>query len=134
MTDSLTLRQQSSVSQGPTLVLADSGNTHLLKSAHILYVEGLGRYRRVRLTAEGCSAHAAETILSDTTLDEFESQLLGWQFFRVHRSYLVNLAHVTALRQAGRQQEVHLEGVASGIPVARPRVRALKRALDSPNA
>ena len=125
----LTLEQRAENSKPSTLVLTDSGISRFVNMEHVIYIEGLGRYRRMHLSPEGCEIHSLETLLSDTPLDEFSDQLGEHDFVRVHRSYLVNLARVTALKSAGRRHDLFLEGAADAIPVARSRVTTLKAAL-----
>ncbi len=125
----LTLEHRGGESKPRTLVLTDSGTSRFINREHVLYIEGLGRYRRIHLSTDGMEVHNLETLLSDTTLDDFSGLLDENGFARVHRSYLVNLARVTALKSTGRRHDLFLEGVADAIPVARSRVKALKAAL-----
>jgi DNA-binding LytR/AlgR family response regulator len=111
------------------LILSDSSEVHLVDLNHVLYIEGLGRYRRIHLSTEGTEIHKLDTLLSDTTLDEFTEQLGEKGFMRVHRSYLVNLSLVTSLKSTGRQYSVFLKGVTEAIPVARSRAKFLKANL-----
>mgnify|MGYP003667753645 FL=1 len=129
----LTLRNQPSNSPQSLLVLADSSDSRVVNMNHILYIEGLGRYRRIHLTAEGARIHKLETVLSDSTLDDFTDQLEEKSFVRVHRSYLVNLSLVTSLQSKGRQYHVFLKGVTEAIPVARSRVKDFRANLGPAN-
>lgn len=113
-----------------TLVLTDGGTKRVINPAQVLYIEGLGRYRRIHLDDEGAAAHRADTVLSDTTLDDFGDLLERNAFARVHRSYLVNMSRVTALVTRDRRQEIRLEGLERAIPVARQRVKALRSLLE----
>jgi two-component system LytT family response regulator len=74
---------------------------------------------------------AAGEAMLDMTLAELEQRLDPARFFRIHRSVLVNLAHVGELRS---DDDGHLVvGLRGGgrieLPVARDRVRALKARL-----
>ena len=53
----------------------------------ILYCEAQGNYTNVIL-------HDGRKIVASKTLGEFESQLLGKNFFRIHHSYLINMNRV----------------------------------------
>ena len=121
------LTPQKSMSQ--SLVLTDSGVSRVIDHSHILYVEGLGRYRRIHLSVEGSIVHRQETIISDTTLDEFTHQLEAFSFVRVHRSYLVNLRKVIELRVQDRRHFVSLQDARVTLPVARNNVNSLKDAM-----
>jgi DNA-binding LytR/AlgR family response regulator len=129
----LTLHKQPVKSAPSSLVLTDINDTRVININHVLYIEGLGRYRRIHLSAEGTNIHKLETVLSDTTLDEFTDQLGEKGFMRVHRSYLVNLSLVTSLKSSERQYNVFLKGVSEAIPVARSRVKILKANLGPAN-
>ena len=122
----LTLHVQPDATAPTSLLLTDASETRVIDMEHVLYIEGLGRYRRIHLSADGTKAHKLETVLSDTTLDEFTAQLGDKSFMRVHRSYVVNLTLVTSLKSTGRQYAVSLAVAKEEIPVARARVKALK--------
>ncbi len=125
----LTLQESTGRAGPANLVLSDSGTSRIVDRNHVLYIEALGRYRRIHLTREGARTHSLETLLSDTTLDDFEEQLDAGLFFRVHRGLLVNLVRVTALKAKERAHVVFLDGAGTPLPVARARVNALKSAL-----
>ena len=128
----LTLHRQPVDSAPSSLVLSDGGDTRVINMNHVLFIEGLGRYRRIHLSAEGSEIHKLETVLSDTTLDDFTDQLREKGFMRVHRGFIVNLLRVTSLQTAGRQYSVFLKGISEAIPVARSKVKTLKASLRPP--
>jgi len=125
----LTLDGLSNAESRNSLVLTDSGTSRVVDADHISFIEGLGRYRRIHLSEQGAAVHDLETLLSDTTLDDFTRRLSQDSFLRVHRSYLVNLSHVLRVTTTGRRSELVLEGLKTAIPVARSKVRALKSRL-----
>ncbi|MEO0437533.1 MAG: LytTR family DNA-binding domain-containing protein [Pseudomonadota bacterium] len=125
----LSLERTSLSKESTEFVLSDSGNCRFLNTDHVLFIEGLGRYRRIHLTSEGKSVHQRETILSDTTLEQFTETLDEGAFIRVHRSYLVNLPQIASLQTKGRGSHLYLAGRSSPIPVARSRLGLLKLAL-----
>jgi DNA-binding LytR/AlgR family response regulator len=125
----LTVQVQPGESTSSSLVLNDNSDQRVINVDHVLYIEGLGRYRRIHLSVVGTRVHRLETVLSDTTLDEFTARLGENSFMRVHRSYLVNLMLVTSLKSTGRHCQVFLKGSTEAIPVARARVAALKANL-----
>jgi two-component system, LytTR family, response regulator LytT len=73
-------------------VVGAGGGTELLDFDQVHYVEADGDYSRVHTYDR---AH-----LSTASLAELERKLAGARFVRVHRSYLVNLAKVAAVRRA----------------------------------
>lgn len=60
----------------------------LVKYADIIYIESVGEYVRLHLTS-------GSSIMSLFRLKNMESALPSNRFMRVHRSYIVNLSHVT---------------------------------------
>ncbi|UEG52111.1 response regulator transcription factor [Mucilaginibacter daejeonensis] len=68
---------------------------NLIKLSHgdITYIEGLKDY--VKLNARGLS----KPILSRITIKALEEQLPADQFFRVHKSFIVNIDHVRSIRK-----------------------------------
>jgi DNA-binding LytR/AlgR family response regulator len=102
----------------------------MLKQAHICFIEGIGRYRSIHLTLEGSEVHQMSTIISDTTLDDFESQLSNDVFLRLHRSYIANLNQIMGLVMESRKHLVSLRDIAIKIPVSRSKVNNLKMMLS----
>lgn len=68
---------------------------NLIKVNHddIMYIEGLKDYVKIYL------ANAPKPIISRVTIKSLESQLPSSSFFRVHKSYIVNLDHVHSIRK-----------------------------------
>jgi DNA-binding LytR/AlgR family response regulator len=68
---------------------------NLIKVNHddIIYVEGLKDYAKIYVT------NSPKAIISRITIKSLEGQLPADEFFRVHKSYIVNLAHVHSIRK-----------------------------------
>lgn len=68
---------------------------NLVKISHadITHVEGLKDYVKLYV------ANQPKPILSRMTIKALEEQLPSQQFFRVHKSYIVNLEHVASIRK-----------------------------------
>jgi DNA-binding LytR/AlgR family response regulator len=115
--------------QSDSLALSDGNAIRVLNQQHICYIEGIGRYRRIHLTPSGAELHRMQTIVSDTTLDEFQSQLSECNFNRLHRSYIVNLQQVIRLSVESRRHFVILVDTNSKIPVSRNKVSEVKALL-----
>ena len=62
--------------------------THLVKMANIVYVESAGEYVRLHLV-DGTK------LVTLFRLKNMEASLQSSQFMRVHRSYIINLGHIT---------------------------------------
>ena len=83
-----------------------------------------------RPTATYCWIHAdGERLLSTKSMRELEDALPATVFFRIHRSYLVNLRRVVALEAVapGRSGVRLADGTV--LEVARRQTRALKQHL-----
>ncbi|MGF7078650.1 LytR/AlgR family response regulator transcription factor [Mucilaginibacter sp. UYCu711] len=68
---------------------------NLIKVNHedITYIEGLKDYVKIYLS------NLPKAIISRVTIKSLESQLPADDFFRVHKSYIVNLGHVHSIRK-----------------------------------
>ncbi|MDK1289850.1 LytR/AlgR family response regulator transcription factor [Pseudoalteromonas umbrosa] len=108
------------------LILSDHAAQKVIEFDHINYIESIGRYRRVHLTQSGTHMHNTATIISEKTLDGFEAQLPDSQFYRLHRSYIINAKRLIELRYQARKHFVRLAGTDTDIPVSRSFVSILK--------
>lgn len=68
----------------------------------IEYIEGLKDYVKIHLTG------GSRPLLSRMSIKSLEQQLPTEQFYRVHRSYIINVDHVTRIRR-GRVKTVNSE-------------------------
>ena len=100
---------------------ARPGSTRLINRGSILYVQSHGDFVRI-VTEDG-------RYLLRTTLNEIERRWEQFDFVRVHRQYVANLARAVELRPLfGGTAELALAGGQS-IPVARRHVADLSRRL-----
>ena len=76
-----------SAEEGVLSVHADR-KTHLVKMSSIVYLESAGEYVRLHLT-DGTK------LVTLFRLKNMESELQSSQFMRVHRSYIINLNHIS---------------------------------------
>lgn len=60
-----------------------------VKATDIVRCQGISNYTRIFL-------NSGEVITCSKTLLEFEKQLLVWNFYRVHKSHLVNVNYITS--------------------------------------
>lgn len=72
-----------------------------------------------------------ETLISDSTLDHFATQLADQRFVRLHRSYIVNRDKIVRLSLEDRRHFVRLADADLLIPVSRSKVSELKRMLGA---
>jgi DNA-binding LytR/AlgR family response regulator len=111
---------------GPELAkvpVSRRGETLFLEPDDVLYAEADGDY---------CWIHTdGERLLSSQSMRELEDLLPATIFFRIHRSYLVNLRRVAALEQiaAGRTGVRLTDKAGTVLEVARRQTRGLKQHL-----
>jgi two-component system, LytTR family, response regulator LytT len=88
------LRERSGDSAGPVekIAVVAGGGTELLDFDQVHYVQADGDYSRVHTYDR--------SYLSTASLAELERRLPAGRFARIHRSHLVNLAKVAAVRRA----------------------------------
>jgi hypothetical protein len=109
--------------QPDRLTVASARGVQLVPISEILAAVGADDYVELRLAGGRCLLHA-------TRLDRLEDQLPPG-FLRIHRSVIANLAHVQSLERDGGRWRLHMrEG--PPLPVSRPRLPALREALDEP--
>jgi DNA-binding LytR/AlgR family response regulator len=112
---------------GPDLVrvpVTRRGETILLEPDDVYFAEADGDYTRV--------ATYDDRFLSTQSMRELEDALPSARFFRIHRSYLVNLQKVAALEPTttpGRMVVRLSDSGATTLEVARRQTRALKQHL-----
>ncbi len=99
-----------------TLWLKTEGGEERVRIQDILYLEAQNQNIRI------CTAGRAYTVRYN--LGEYETELAGDGFFRIHRGYLVSLRHVKRL---GKHEVTLLDDTV--LPVSRTKEKALKDAL-----
>ena len=101
-----------------------SGLTHMMAVEHIFAVQANGHYT---LLFDGKDDHFCSLSISEVT-ERLNPEL----FLRVHRSHLVNLAHLASLRRGAEGAVVEMQGPARRhIPVSRAQVAALKSHFEA---
>lgn len=75
------------------IIIRTAENIHLVKVKDIVYCESDGNYTTVNLVDEA-------RIIVSSTLREYEDLLLEYGFFRVHKSYLINLRFISRFEKA----------------------------------
>lgn len=101
-----------------TLHVEDGSVEALVRARDIFYVEA--QDKRVRLVT------ARETFSDRRGIDEIERALAGEDFFRVHRSYLINFRYVARL---DKNEILLVSG--EQIPLSRLRKKAFKNAFQT---
>ena len=91
-----------------------------IKHSDITYLKSDGRYTVVNLVDD-------DLILATKNLGDFERSLASKGFYRIHHSYIVNLAHVTAINKAAGNYCELINGIA--LPIAKRRQERLHEYL-----
>jgi DNA-binding LytR/AlgR family response regulator len=102
-----------------TLTVELAGVTRFVRRSEVRYVEAQGDYARLH-TATG--SHLVRTPLS-----VLEERWAAAGFARIHRSVLVSLAHVEAVRVVDGRYSIRVAGVE--LPVSRRHTRQLRELL-----
>lgn len=74
----------------PSRIAIEDGKLHYLDPDDILYVKAQGKY---------CTVQCTQSVLQLNRLLGDIENLLGGSFVRIHRSYLVNTAHVVSVER-----------------------------------
>jgi two-component system LytT family response regulator len=69
------------------IFLKTDAGTERVRLADLHFIEGYGNFVK-------CHLASGRVLLTAETMKQLESQLLAAQFLRIHKSYVVNLAHV----------------------------------------
>lgn len=98
------------------------GRTHFIDPASVAALRAEGHYTLIH--------RGAETLFCPWSISEAEERLSATGFLRVHRSYLVNPAHVARFERTKDSGECLLDGTGGlRVPVSRNRLPSLREAL-----
>jgi two-component system LytT family response regulator len=103
------------------IILKTFDNIHLVKVRDIVYVESDGRYSTIYL-------ESGKNVIVSNTLKHYHEMLGDFGFYRVHKSYLINLEHIRRFEKA-EGGYVILEGDAK-VPVASRKREELLELLE----
>ncbi len=78
------------VVEAPKISVTDTKGVRMIKIQNIIYCQSNGSYTTIMMS------HKDEIVVSKN-LKHFEEKLQNYNFFRVHKSYLINLDHVDLL-------------------------------------
>jgi two-component system LytT family response regulator len=93
------------------ILVRDRHQVHVLPVEQVAYVQAQDDYVCIR--SEG------RDYLKTQSLSELAAQLDPMQFVRVHRSYLLNLAHLQTLERSSKDSYVALTRCGQQIPISR---------------
>lgn len=104
------------------IVIRDGGRIRILPVENIIVLEADGDYVKIK-TADG-------TFAKKQTMAHYENILPGDLFIRVHRSYMVNLGHITRIEPFEKHSHIALLRDGNKIPVSKSGYQLLKEVLN----
>jgi two-component system LytT family response regulator len=93
------------------ILIRDREQVHVIPVEKVEYLEAQGDYLAV--VSEG------RTHLKPQRISEIEEQLDPRHFLRVHRSFIINLAHLTSIERQGTDRHVARMRSGKGVPISR---------------
>lgn len=64
------------------------------------------------------------------SLKNLETDLVGYNCIRCHRSFIVNLLNVSSIKKRGRAYEIEIEDISVKIPISRGYVKSVQSSLQ----
>lgn len=104
------------------VVIKKGGKIHVISTDAILYLEAQDDYVMI-YTREG-------KFLKQQTMKFFDNHLHPEQFFRVHRSYIVNIQSIERIEPYEKTNFILILKDGSKVPVSRSGMQQLKQNLD----
>ena len=101
-----------------TVVLPSVNGNVKLDTRNIIYISSEGNYYIVQTTTGACKCRG--------TLNEIEELFFGFDFYRIHSAYIVNLNHI---QQVG-QNEVFVTNLKKPLPIAQRRLSGFRAAYS----
>jgi len=106
----------------PILLLVENNTYNAVKYSDILFIEGSGNYTSLHVSD-------GKTLLSQENLTHFEEILPESAFFRVHRSYIVNIPRISTIREG--RTGVAIMNNSKEIPIANRRLKQFMHAFKT---
>jgi two-component system LytT family response regulator len=108
-------RQIKSHAQPQQIYLRDNNSVEIVDFKDLLFIAAKGSYSQVAFLREG----QVKQIVMSNSIAEYEELLPADQFYRIHKSYLVNGMHIKQIIKDGNQ--VVVSGNRFSLPVGRRR-------------
>ncbi len=117
--------QISSKAKQHKITLKDNNNTSIVDFKDIYFIEAQGSYSRIVFLK---GQFVKEMTLSNP-LSDYEELLPSDQFYRIHRSYLINCAHIKQIVSDGHNSVIMKDDLP--IPISRRRYASLIEFLET---
>jgi len=101
------------------LTLKDSNNFAVVDFKDIYFIEAQGSYARILFAADSTTREFVQS----NSLSDYEELMPENQFYRIHKSYLINCAHITRIFKDGTSQIVIRDQYT--LPISRRRFQPL---------
>lgn len=115
----------------PTLTTANANNKLTVSHGKGVSVVDIDSITYIETMNRGCMVHTAggEEMMEMSTLTSFEQRLIGKSFFKVHKSYLVNLSRLKDVTPGvGGNYYITLKGTkGEKLPVGRSGLKVLRQ-------
>jgi len=103
-----------------TIIVSENEIHHVINYADILQIEAAGNYTYIHL-------HDGKKILSDRRISELESLLPENQFFKTHRSHMVNLSKILRMEEGRTGKAILVNNLE--VPIANRRLKDFHKAF-----
>jgi two-component system LytT family response regulator len=103
------------------IVVKENGNIRIIPVHEIIYLEAYDDYVKIYT--------AKEMFLKKKTLSFYESSLDPTQFVRVHRSYIIQISHITRIEPIEKETYVSILKSGQRIPLSKSGYGRLKTIL-----
>jgi two-component system LytT family response regulator len=104
------------------VLIRDGAKVHVINADKIESIEAQDDY--VQIHSEG------KSYLKNQRMTELEGQLDAEQFLRIHRSYIVNIAHVERIEQATKDSYAAILKDGSKLPISRTGYQKIKTVMQ----
>ncbi|QJD92565.1 response regulator transcription factor [Duganella dendranthematis] len=104
------------------VLIRDGAKVHVINADKIESIEAQDDY--VQIHSEG------KSYLKNQSMTELEGQLDAEQFLRIHRSYIVNIAHVARIEQATKDSYAAILKDGSKLPISRTGYQKIKTVMQ----
>jgi two-component system LytT family response regulator len=104
------------------VLIRDGAKVHVINADKIESIEAQDDYVQIR--SEG------KSYLKNQSMTELEGQLDAEQFLRIHRSYIVNIAHVARIEQATKDSYAAILKDGSKLPISRTGYQKIKTVMQ----
>ena len=103
------------------IVIREGGNIRIIPVHDVVYVEAYDDYVKIHTQKE--------MFLKKKTMSFYEQSLDGNQFVRVHRSYIIQLSHLTRIEPFEKDSHIALLKTGARIPLSKTGYTKLKTVL-----